>query len=153
MNTSSQSRATPICGTLFERVDLSAERDHKGTRIHDILQLHINEPEISAVIFVIDLDNVQITQAAKAVLSRCHMPVALVLVKYGEHCQNNLVRRGARGAARGQLVLNTAANYARVDLTDETFVNILGQVRMDGSNAIREVKIFADHDTVSLVEA
>lgn len=125
----------------LEKLDLSAIQGDKTLPLHKLQKTRINEEGFSALVTIIDFDQVYITKDAGQALGRCYLMPAFLLDKFGNHYKKNIITECTRGKLKGMKFLNPKANVYVHEAGDEMEIVVEGKrIEQDGKNT-RQIHI------------
>lgn len=94
----------------LKNLDMSAIKADPSLPLHKQLKTRITHDSISALITVIDLDHVYLSDEAGAALSRNYLMPAFLIDKFGSHYKKKIVAVATSGKLKGMKYINSEAN-------------------------------------------
>ena len=125
----------------LERLDLSDIITDKSFSIHKNLKWRVQMPEFNALIIVIDLEHVYITEPAKVALIRYYLTACYLLDKFGAQVKATLFLEATRGSLKGTTYINRIANEYRYVTGDAMDIVVIGICGVRDGKITREVHI------------
>lgn len=125
----------------LKRLDLSAIKAENSLSLHKSLKTRVAHDSIIALITVIDLDHVYMSDEAASALTRSYLTPAFLIDKFGSHYKKNIVSVATSGKLKGMKYINSEANEYVHETDDGIDIVVAGKcVESDGKKT-RQIHI------------
>ena len=133
---------------ILNRIDLNSIQQDKSLSLHKLLELYIADDSCVAIIEIINLQQVYISEAASAALERCYITPAFMLDRFASQYKANVLVEITRGNLKGVQYINPKANEYSHPTEDGMEIVVSGRCADSENGKIREIHITCRHQIV-----